>query len=178
MICACIRMIDRFTDAIGKAATGLTLLLVLLVMADVALRYLFSISFVSVRELEWHLYAAIFLLGAAYTLRHDAHVRVDVLYQHFSKRQQAFINVLGCLLFLFPGCFLIIKTSMMFVKFSYGMNEMSPDPGGLPFRWILKGLIPASFCLLSLQGVSFFMKNLLVLLNKPCVDEHTSGEER
>ncbi|UZP66816.1 TRAP transporter small permease subunit [Desulfovibrio mangrovi] len=166
MVQAIIRKIDAFTEVIGKATMGLALLLVLLVMADVAMRYVFSISFAAVRELEWHMYSMLFLFGGAYTLRHDSHVRVDVAYQHFSPRNRALINVLGCLIFLFPGCFLVIKTSVMFTKFSWMMAEQSPDPGGLPFRWFLKGCLPVAFGLLALQGVSFFLKNLLVLLGK------------
>ncbi|MFV0420969.1 TRAP transporter small permease subunit [Oleidesulfovibrio sp.] len=166
MLDTIIRVIDKITETIGRAAMLLALFLVLTVVVDVALRYFFSISFAALRELEWHAYAALFLLGGAYTLRYDAHVRVDVLYQHLSDKRKALINVLGCLLFLFPGCYLIIKTSLPIVQFSMMMNEISPDPGGLPYRWMLKALIPFGFGLMALQGVSFFLKNLLVLLGK------------
>lgn len=166
MIGTTIRIIDKITEIIGRAATLLALFLVLTVVVDVALRYFFSISFAALRELEWHAYAALFLLGGAYTLRYDAHVRVDVLYQHLSDKHKALINVLGCLLFLFPGCYLIIKTSLPMVQFSYMMSEISPDPGGLHYRWLIKALIPFGFGLIALQGVSFFLKNLLVLMGK------------
>ena len=171
MVQAFIRKIDALTEVIGKATMGLALLLVVLVMADVAMRYVFSISFASVRELEWHIYSLLFLFGGAYTLRHDGHVRVDVAYQHFSPRMRALVNVIGCLIFLFPGCYLVIRTSAMFTKFSWMMGEQSPDPGGLPFRWFLKGCLPVAFGLLALQGVSFFLKNLLVLLGKAEAEE-------
>lgn len=166
MVESLIRGIDKVTEAIGKVAIALSLVLVLVVVADVALRYFLNISFSALRELEWHFYAAMFLLGGAYTLRYDAHVRVDVLYQHMPVRMRALINVLGTLFFLFPGCYLLVDTSFHFAKFSFMMHEISPDPGGLPCRWILKGLIPFSFVLMAVQGVSFLLKNVLVLLGR------------
>lgn len=176
MLKVIISRIDSFTELVGKATMGLSLLLVLLVMADVAMRYVFSISYASIRELEWHMYSLLFLFGGAYTLRHDAHVRVDVVYQHFGPRMRALINVLGCLIFLFPGCYLVINTSIMFTKFSWMMGEQSPDPGGLPFRWLLKGCLPVAFGLLALQGVSFFLKNLLILMGNTAEDDTVGGD--
>lgn len=161
-----IKGIDRFIDTLGRGLIFLSLLLVLIVGTDVALRYFFNISYTSLREMEWHCYSLIFLLGASYTLRHDAHVRVDVIYQHMPTRLKALINVLGALILMFPGFWLIMKTSVPFVKFSWMMHEVSPDPGGLPYRWLLKSAIPLGFALLSLQGVSFTLKNLLVLTGR------------
>ncbi|MBG0775196.1 MAG: TRAP transporter small permease subunit [Desulfovibrionaceae bacterium] len=163
MLIRCMHFIDAVSTFFGRIAAFLSLALVLLVVTDVAMRYFFSISFVAVQELEWHIYAAIFLLGAAHTLRHDAHVRVDIIYHRLSPKRQALINVLGCLIFLFPGCFLAIKTSIPFVQFSFSMHEISPDPGGLPARWFLKSLIPFCFALLGVQGIAFFLRNLIVL---------------
>jgi len=173
MIDFVIRTVDKLSETVGKLAMAFALLLVLVVMADVAMRYFLNISYSALREMEWHLYSALFLLGGAYTLRRDAHVRVDVLYQRFSVKGQAFINVLGTLVMLFPGCWLIMETSMPFVAFSWNMHEISPDPGGLPYRWLLKALIPIGFGLMSLQGVSFLLKNILVLMGKrvPELDE-------
>ncbi len=173
MLDSFIRAVDRLSEAVGRMAMAFSLLLVLVVMADVAMRYFMNISFSSLRELEWHFYSAIFLLGGAYTLRHDAHVRVDIFYQRFSDRGRALINVLGCLLMLFPGCWLVVETSMPFVAFSWGMHEISPDPGGLPFRWALKALIPIGFGLMGLQGVSFFFKNLLVLMGRRAPEQES-----
>jgi len=166
MLDALIRAIDKTTQAVGGVAKLLSLLLVVVVAADVALRYFFNYSNTALRELEWHAFAALFLLGGAYTLLHDNHVRVDVFYQRFSPRTRALINVLGCLLFLFPGCWLVIETAIPFVKFSWAMGEISSDPGGLPARWAAKALIPLGFGLLALQGVSFLLKNLFVLTGR------------
>jgi len=166
MLESIIRIIDRLIDGLGRGVIFLSLLLVAIVGTDVALRYFFNISYTSLRELEWHCYSLIFLLGASYTLRHDAHVRVDVIYQHMPPRIKALVNVMGALCLMFPGFWLVMKTSVPFVKFSWMMHEVSPDPGGLPYRWILKACIPLGFALLSLQGVSFTLKNLLVLAGK------------
>jgi TRAP-type mannitol/chloroaromatic compound transport system permease small subunit len=170
-----ISLIGRVSEASGKAASWLSLLLVLMVSTDVFLRYLFNITFVAVQELEWHLYALIFLLGSAYTLKYNAHVRVDVIYQRLSKRTRAFINVVGCLLFLFPGCYLIIKTSIPFVESSWAMHEGSPDPGGLPGRYLLKAAIPLAFALTALQGIAMFYENLMRLLGRDSRAKGDSG---
>ena len=158
-----IAVIDGFTHRIGKTVMWLSLAIVLLVACDVGMRYFLNKSYVMVRELEWHIYALLFLLAAGYTLKEDAHVRVDVLYQHFSPRMRAAVNAIGCLIFLFPGCFLILKTSIPFVQYAWQLGEVSPDPGGLPARWLLKAAIPFSFCLIAMQGVSFFLKNVKIL---------------
>ncbi|NDY41925.1 TRAP transporter small permease subunit [Dissulfurirhabdus thermomarina] len=160
------RAADALNDAVGRAASWLSLALVVLVTVDVALRYLFRVSFVAAQELEWHLFAVLFLLGAGYTLRHDAHVRVDVFYQRFGPRTRALVNLLGCLFFLFPGCFLVIKTSWPFVAASWRALEGSPDPGGLPYRFALKAMIPLAFVLLALQGVSLAVRSAAALAGR------------
>ena len=162
-----ISAIDRLNETMGIAVSWCTLVLVILVTLNVALRYAFNISFVSMEQMQWHLYALIFLLGAGYTLRYNGHVRVDVIYQRMGKRTRAFINVLGCLLFLFPGCFLVIKTSIPFVESSWAMREGSADPGGLPARYLLKSIIPLAFTLLAVQGISMFLKNFFLMIGCP-----------
>ncbi len=139
--------------------------LVLLVCYDVAMRYLFQSGSIALQELEWHLFALIFLLGAAYTLKHDEHVRVDLFYgnRRVSDRQRAWVNLLGSLLLLIPFCVLIIYTSIPFVENAWAMGEGSPDPGGLPYRFLIKAAIPAGFALLLIQGVAEVMRNILVL---------------
>ncbi len=167
--------IDHVSELMGKAVSWCSLLLVILVTLNVILRYAFNISFVFAEEMQWHLYALIFLLGAGYTLRYNGHVRVDVFYQRLGKRARAFINVMGCLLFLFPGCFLVIKTSIPFVESSWAMQEGSADPGGLPCRYLLKAVIPLAFALLSIQGLSMFLKSLFTLFGRPIPDRKKGG---
>lgn len=148
-------------EGVGRMVSWLALFLVLVVCADVFCRYCFNLSFVASRELEWHLFAMLFLLGAGYTLKHDQHVRVDLFYQKFSPRFRGLINVLGCLLFLFPGCFLLLKTSLPVVMQAWQIREGSPDPGGIPGRYLIKAMLPLGVFLLTIQGLSFLGRNLL-----------------
>jgi TRAP-type mannitol/chloroaromatic compound transport system permease small subunit len=158
------RWIDRINLQVGRIVAWATALVVVVVFVDVVLRYAFNISYVFAQELEWHLFAFIFLMGAGATLLKDGHVRVDIFYQRWSPKGQAWVNLLGVILCLIPGCFLIISTSMNFVQASFSIMEGSPDPGGIPFRWVLKACIPAGFLLLLIQGISMGIKSLLILL--------------
>lgn len=150
------RHIDRFTDLIGRLVSWLVIAMVLLVSYDVTMRYVFDRGSVALQELEWHLFGLIFLLGSAYTLRHDDHVRLDLVYQSrfMNDYRRAWINLIGALGFLIPFCALIIVSSIPFVQQSFVHMEGSPDPGGLPWRWVLKSAIPLGFGLLILQGIS------------------------
>lgn len=167
------RLLDGISELLGKGTAWLVVLVVLVVFANVVMRYAFNLSFVFLQELEWHLFAAIFLLGAAYTLVKDGHVRVDIFYQRLSRRGQAWVNLAGVLLFLFPGCYLVIATGMPFAVSSFQIGEGSPDPGGIPCRYILKFMIPVSFMLLGLQGLSLAVKSLLVIAG---ADEGAEGD--
>lgn len=162
-----LRFISNFADGVnewvGYAVSWLSTLLVIVVCYDVFTRYVLKNSSVAVQELEWHIFAVIFLVGAAYTLKEDKHVRVDVIYMKLSRKKQAFINLFGTLFFLLPFCLLIIKTSVPFVINAYGFDECSPDPGGLPYRWVLKSMIVVGFSLLFLQGLSLAAKSVLTL---------------
>lgn len=104
------------------------------------------------------MFAIIFLLGSAYALQADKHVRVDVFYQRFSQKTQTIINLFGTLIFLIPWCYLVITTSYKFVNNSWYIKEGSPQPGGLPARYVIKGMIVLGFVLLALQGLSLVVK--------------------
>lgn len=155
--------IDKINDYVGRFVSWITALLVLVVFTDVVMRYLFNTSYVFVQELEWHLFGFIFLIGAGYTLLQNGHVRVDIIYQRLGAKAQAWINLLGTIIFLFPGCFLIIITSLKFVDNSFSVLEGSPDPGGIPLRFILKSCIPVGFSLILLQGLSLLINSLLII---------------
>ena len=160
------RLIDRLNEWVGRGVSWVTLGLVLVVFVDVCMRYILNTSFVFTQELEWHLFAFIFLIGAGYTLLHDGHVRVDIIYQRLGPKGRAWINLVGVVLFLFPGCIMIIMTSLKFVHNSWSIMEGSPDPGGIPMRFIIKGAIPTGFFLLLLQGASLGIHSLMQLLGK------------
>ena len=165
------RGIDVINEWVGRGVAWITLCLVLVIFVDVVMRYMFRTSYVFTQELEWHLFAFIFLIGAGYTLLHDGHVRVDIIYQRLSPNAKAWVNLIGVLLFLFPGCVMIIVTSFNFVYTSWSIMEGSPDPGGIPFRFIVKGTIPAGFCLLLLQGTSLGIHSLLQILGVEKTEE-------
>ena len=156
------RLIDRVNAAIGKAACGLMIALVGLGAMTAVLRYVgrpLGVSLTSNAFLEgqWYLFSAVFLLGAAWTLRENAHVRVDVLYGRLGPRGKAWTDLLGALLFLLPFCALMLWATGPSVAESWAVREVSPDPGGLP-RWPIKALVPVAFVLLFLQGVAQAIK--------------------
>jgi TRAP-type mannitol/chloroaromatic compound transport system permease small subunit len=155
------RCIDNLNAWVGWVVAWVTLGLVLVVFTDVVMRYVFRTSFVFTQELEWHLFAFIFLIGGGYTLLQDGHVRVDIIYQKLGFKARAWVNLLGVLLLLIPGCLLIIITSWKFVYQSWSILEGSPDPGGIPLRFLLKACIPAGFMLLLLQGLSLGIHSLM-----------------
>jgi TRAP-type mannitol/chloroaromatic compound transport system permease small subunit len=159
-------VVDAVNDRVGRSVRLLTLLLVLVTTADVVMRYLFRTSFVFVQEAEWHIFAVLFLLAAGYAHLKKDHVRVDIIYARQSDRTKAVTNLIGGLLFLFPTCFLLINSSIPFVVASIGVLEGSPDPGGLPGRFVLKAVIPVGFLLLALQGVSELIKDFDALRSR------------
>jgi TRAP-type mannitol/chloroaromatic compound transport system permease small subunit len=166
--------VDGLNEWIGKGVAWVTLGLVLVVFVDVVMRYAFNTSFVFTQELEWHLFAFIFLIGGGYTLLHDGHVRVDVVYQRMKPKTRAWINFIGVIVFLLPGCLMVVITSWKFTYNAWAVMEGSPDPGGIPFRFLIKGAITAGFFLLALQGLSMGIHSLLKIMGREPLEEQTS----
>jgi TRAP-type mannitol/chloroaromatic compound transport system permease small subunit len=160
-----IRTIDAISEWTGRAVAWLVMVMVLIIVYDISMRYLFKIGSVTLQELEWHLFALVFLFGAAYTLKHDGHVRVDIFYQSrwMNDRRRAVVDIFGTLFLLIPFCILIIVSSLPFVSNAFAMGEGSPDPGGLPYRFLLKGAIPVGFALLMLQGIAQMLRAVVLL---------------
>jgi len=158
--------IDRFNEVVGRGVSWVAALMVLVTSYDVIMRYVFRTSFVFIQELEWHLFAVLFLLAAGYTHLHGDHVRVDIFYARMSRRRKAVVDLAFGVLFLFSTCFLLVWTSIPFVANSLAVLEGSADPGGLPARYLLKAVIPLSFILLALQGISESIKNLFIVMEK------------
>ena len=145
--------IERAVDLVGRAASWLALVIVAVMAANVVLRYLFSYGSVWAQELEWHLLAPLILFGIPYALLKGEHVRVDVLYARFSARNQLRVEAASQLLgILIAAAF--VWLSLGYVQQAWAIGEQSPDPGGLPYRWALKALIPAGFTLLLLQSLA------------------------
>ncbi|RJR24312.1 MAG: TRAP transporter small permease subunit [Desulfobacteraceae bacterium] len=160
------RVIDAFNEWIGRGVAFVAVGLVAVVFADVVMRYAFRRSSVVIQELEWHLFGLIFLIGAGYTLLYDSHVRVDIIYQRLKPLARAWINFIGVITFLIPGCLMVIITSWKFTYNSWSVLEGSPDPGGIPLRFIMKGAITVGFALLLIQGVALGLKSLMVIMEK------------
>lgn len=158
--------IDNINEQVGRAVSWLNLALMLLVCIDVITRYLFNETAAWVNELEWHLFALVFLLGAGYTLKHDKHVRVDLFFSNFSAKDQALVNLVGSLLFLIPWSAILCYFAIGYGLDSWQTGEKSPDPGGLPMRYIVKFAIVLGMLLLMLQGISTFLHSLLILKQK------------
>jgi len=127
------------------------------------MRYLFKLSTPWIMELEWHLFSILFLLGAAYTFQQDKHVRVDLFYSKLSPIEQARVNLFGNLFFLLPWCIFIVIYAFDYAHASYVIGESSPDPGGLPYRFIVKSFIVLGFTLLALQAISNSLQCLQIL---------------
>lgn len=158
-----IKIMDAFSEKTGTVVSWLSTALVISVFYDVLMRYVLRNGSIAIQELQWHIFSVIFLLGAAFTLKRDAHVRVDILYVKFNRKTKAWIDFLCTFIFLIPFCIVIIYSTKMFIMASWAVREISSDPGGLPFRYVLKAMIPAGFVLLILQGISEGFKNLLII---------------
>lgn len=150
----------------GKIGSTLTVALVVVIVTDVILRYFFANTKTWIIELEWHMFSLIFLLGAAYAFQKDEHVRVDVFYARFSEKKKATINLIGILLFVIPWCLVVIYTSWNYAYNSFSFREASPNPGGLPARYIIKFCITAGFLLLMLQSIAQIVKSIKIIIKK------------
>lgn len=160
-------IINRFSDALGKLTAALFILLLFNVFYDVVMRYLFNDVSIGMQELEWHLYATIFLLGIPYTLFKDGHVRVDVIYDNLNNRKQAWIDLLGTIFLLIPFTLLVVKYGVDFTMESFELAERSGDPGGLPYRWLIKSVIPFAFAAISISGIGLILKSIITLISPP-----------
>ncbi len=155
--------IDTINDVIGRSVAWLTLAMVLITFLVVVLRYTFSIGWIAMQESVIYLHATVFMLGAAYTLKKNAHVRVDIFYEKMSVRARAWVDLSGALLLLIPFCLFIIIVSWNYVSLSWSLFEGSRDAGGLPAVFLLKTTIPVMAGLVMLQGVAQALRSVLVL---------------
>ena len=156
------RFFDKFADIIGTITAFTMVLMILNVFYDVITRYLFNTNSIAMQEMEWHLFSVIILLGVAYTLKEDGHVRVDIIYDRLSYKKKAIINMLGSIFFILPISLIVGISSIDNAVGAYASMEQSGNPGGLEYRWIVKALIPLSFLMLIITTIGFFIKNLNV----------------
>ncbi len=128
-------------------------LLVVLIIFDATNRYLFSNGSTAIQELQWHLFDVVILFSIAFTFRHNSHVRVDILYDKFSKKTQTLIDMVAIVLFVLPLSLLVVYMGFHFTELSFVQNEASSDPGGLPYRWVVKSLMPLAFVFVIFEAV-------------------------
>ncbi len=152
-------MIDRFIHASGRILAWCSLAMALLTSAVVTLRYGFSTGAVAMQEAVTYLHGSLFMLGAAYALRQGAHVRVDIFYRDFSPRNKAWVDALGGIVFLLPLCILIFGVSLGYVADAWRIREGSPEPGGIPYLYVLKTLLPLMAINLALAGCADILRN-------------------
>jgi TRAP-type mannitol/chloroaromatic compound transport system permease small subunit len=145
--------IDEFIDRIGSVVSWLALAVALLMGANVFLRYGFAIGSIWSQELEWYLLVPLTLVGISYALRHGEHVRVDVLFTHFSPRAKKVVDLISAVLGLVFSL-LVIWLSIGFVRQSWALGEGSPNPGGIPALYVIKAMIPVGFALIGLQSLA------------------------
>ena len=153
-------VIESVVNVVGKITSILLLLMIFNVFYDVIMRYFFRNSSVGMQEMEWHLFSIIILFGVSVALKDEGHVRVDFIYEKYSVRKKAMINILGTLFFLLPLALLVATGSVGFVMDSFSINEISEDPGGLTHRWIIKAMIPFSFIFLIFSSIGYVVKNI------------------
>jgi len=161
-------LIDRFSDASGKLVAWLTLFMVIVTFIIVVMRYVFDAGLIWLQESVIWMHAAVFMLGAAYTLRHEGHVRVDVFYRNMSQRRRAWVDTLGVLVFLLPLCGLLAVKSFDFAFTSWSMHEASRESGGLPYPVLplVKTVLVIMPVAVGLQGLSLLQRSLACLRNK------------
>lgn len=157
--------IDRASIVTGKAASWLTLLMVICTFVIVVLRYAFDTGVIWLQESVTWMHAAVFMLGAAYTLQADAHVRVDIFYRQMSGKGRAWVDLFGVLLFLIPVCVFFIVESVDYIAASWSIREVSRDAGGLPYPFLplLKSVLLVMPVAVGLQGISMMLRSISVI---------------
>ena len=170
------RLIDALTERVGSLAIWLVLIATLISAGNALARYALGESSNAWLEIQWYLFGAMFLLAAGYTLKHNGHVRIDILYNQLGSRGQAWIDLLGGLLFLLPMAGLLAWLAWPMFMDAWTMHEISPDAGGL-VRWPVKLLLPVGFALLALQGLAEVIKRIGVLSGHLILPAETPEED-
>ena len=161
---ALLKALDAFNETTGRWLAWLALGMAAVTAVVVLLRYGFNIGSIAAQEAVTYMHGALFMLGAAYTLKHGGHVRVDIFYRRFTRRTQAWINSLGAIVFLLPVCLFILGVSWHYVAESWAIREVSAEPGGIPAVFLLKTLMLLLPVNLVLQGIAEILRNTLVLV--------------
>jgi TRAP-type mannitol/chloroaromatic compound transport system permease small subunit len=159
--------IDPWIRRVGEAFSWVWVLLVAVITVNVVMRYILGKGLIQFEEAQWHLYAIGFMLGLAYCLESDDHVRIDVLSEKWSLATVAWVELYGIVLLLIPFLLLVLWYSVPFIAYSFRIGEVSEAPGGLPFRWAIKSLLFIAFALLALATASRLSRVLSCLFGAP-----------
>lgn len=168
------RALDAVVEIAGRVGGWCGFALLAVMAGNVLMRYIFRTGSVAMQELEWHLMAPVSLLCIAYAIKHEGHIRVDILYARMSVRMQQIIELISCLCAL-ALCVLVVDLSIPYVMQAYSIGEGSPNPGGLPYRWIVKSMIPLGFFFLGLQSLASVLRALRPFIDKPAVNAATKA---
>ena len=158
-------MVSKIIKLLGEKFSLVYVLLVLLIFIDVAVRAITNKSQVWLGELEWQIFALLFLVGMSYALQEDKHVRVDLFYNKFSQKKQLWTDIVGHIIFLIPWCIVVVITGYKYASNSWYINEGSANPGGLPAKYLIKSMISISFLLLLVTGVNETITKMKKLKN-------------
>lgn len=169
--------LEAVNEAVGRTVAWLLVALVAAVLLTVVLRYGFDIGSIALQEAALYLHAFAFMLGVAYTLRHDGHVRVDIFYRRLSPRGRAAVDLAGTVLLLFPLMGFILAVSWGYAAGSWARLEGSPEPGGLPLVFLLKSAIPAMALLMCLQGAALALRSAILLAGGRMADAEPAPRE-
>ena len=161
-----VSVIDKFTECTGRIIMWFTLVMVLISFLVVLLRYGFNLGWIALQESVLYFHAFTFMVGAAYTLKADMHVRVDIFYHRFSPSEKAWVNLLGSIFLLMPVCFCIIVLSWQYVANSWLIMEQSAEAGGLPFVYLNKSLLLVLSITLIIQGLAEIGRNWLIIVTR------------
>jgi len=161
-------LFDRISNITGEATSWLTLAMVILTSIIVVMRYVFDAGLIWMQESVTWMHAAVFMVGAAYTLLYEEHVRVDIFYRKMSERSRAVVDLIGVVLFLLPLCGLLALMAYDFAAAAWSIHETSREPGGLPYPMIplLKSLVIVMPVAVALQGISMFMRSIKTIRRK------------
>lgn len=168
-------IIEAFQNVLGRAIAWLTLGMVLVTFTVVVMRYLFDVGWVGMQESVTYMHATVFMAGAAFTLVHGGHVRVDIFYQRFSARTRAWIDLFGTLLLLVPLCIFIAWMSWEYISEAWELRESSSEAGGLPGVYLLKSLILVMCGLMLIEALATVLRAVLVIRNRALGEASQDG---
>jgi TRAP-type mannitol/chloroaromatic compound transport system permease small subunit len=160
-----VELLNGFVRRIAETTAWFNVALIIVIVVQVVMRYGFNKGLVPLEELMWHLYAVAFMFGMAYSVTNDSHIRVDIVHIALPRRAQHVFEILGILFLLMPFLWILFDHSLGWVIESYRVNESSQNPTGLPYRWLIKGVVPATMVLIFIAALARLIQEVLLLLH-------------